>query len=128
MSKTDIIERELCCADDIAKNSMKEIVVKLDDTSAVKVLLIKCENELNEIEFSCLASKCTHYATPLALGVLYKRRLRCLADGACFNIKNGNIETQPGPDSLPCFNVYVDSKGMVHLKATRYSITSLFKL
>ena len=114
MSKTDIIERELCRADDFHNNTMKEIEVKLDDTSTFKVLLIKYDEE-----FSCVAPLCTQHSVPLSSGVLYKTRIRCMADGASYDIKTGNLDHYPGPDSLPFYEVKVDSNGMVQLKATR---------
>ncbi len=114
MSKSDIIERQLCRADDIHNNSMKEIEVKVDDTSTVKVLLIKQDDE-----FSCVGSLCTQHSVPLISGVLYKSRIRCMADGASYDIKTGNLDHYPGPDSLPFYEVKVDSNGMVQLKATK---------
>jgi len=124
MSKSDIIERQLCRLEDIANNSMREIQVKIDETSTpVKVLLIRYADEL-----SCLASKYSNHSVPLSQGVLYKQRLRCRADGTCYDIKTGNVEDYPGLDSLPCFNVSVDSKGMVILKATRQELETTKRL
>jgi len=103
---------------------MREIQIKIDEASApVKVLLIKYADQL-----SCLASKCTQHSAPLSQGVLYKERLRCMADGTCFNVKTGDVEDYPGPDSLPSFNVSVDTKGMVNLKATRQELEATKRL
>lgn len=113
MSKNEIIERELCAAEDMPNNSMKDIEIKLDDTSTVKVLLIKSDNQ-----FSCLSSLCSHYSVPLSIGVLHKGRLRCMAHGACFDAKTGDIEDYPGINCLPKFNVF-QRKGLVYIKATR---------
>lgn len=123
MSKSDIIDFALCRSDEIPNNSMKEIEVKLDGSSSVKVLLIKYEDQ-----FSCLASKCTQHSVPLSHGVLYKGRLRCKADGSCYDVKTGNIEDYPGPDSLTCYDVTVDTKGMVNLKTTRQELETAKRL
>ena len=110
-----MIERELCGSDEMANNTMREFAIKLDDATSVTVLLIKYENA-----FSCLASRCTHYSVPLSMGVLHNGRLRCMAHGASFDVKTGDIEDYPGPDCLPSYPVYVNhSTGMVHLKALR---------
>jgi nitrite reductase/ring-hydroxylating ferredoxin subunit len=69
--QNEIIERELCRADEMNNNTMKEFEINIDAETSVKVLLIKYENE-----FSCLASKCTHYSVPLSMGVLHNGRLR----------------------------------------------------
>lgn len=123
MSKSDIIERDLCPAADVQNNTMKEIEVKIDENSSVKVLLINYEDE-----FSCLGSKSTHYGTPLINGVLYKDRIRCMTDGTCFNVITGNIADYPGPDCLPKFKVFVDNNGMVKLSATRQELESTARL
>lgn len=113
MSKHEIIERVLCGAEEIPNNSMKDIEIKLDETSTAKVLLIKSDNQL-----SCLSALCSHYSVPLSLGVLYKGRLRCMAHGACFDVKTGDIEDYPGINCLPKFNIFL-REGFVYIKATR---------
>jgi nitrite reductase/ring-hydroxylating ferredoxin subunit len=101
-NENDIIERELCSANDMGNNSMKEFEIEINADVKVKVLLIKYDNE-----FSCVASKCTHYSVPLSMGVLHNGRLRCMAHGACFDVKTGDIEDYPGPDCLPTYNVLI---------------------
>lgn len=83
---SDDIDYELCDANDLENNTMKEYEVKLPDGASYKVLLVKSENK-----FSCVYSKCTHYDVPLAIGVLNKGRIRCMAHGTCFNLQ-GDIE------------------------------------
>lgn len=39
------------------------------------------------------------------LGTLVGDRVRCPFHGACFNVRNGDIEDYPGLDSLPCYKV-----------------------
>lgn len=38
-------------------------------------------------------------------GTLVGDRVRCPFHGACFNVRNGDIEDYPGLDSLPCYKV-----------------------
>lgn len=115
---SDLIEQKLCGVDDLANNDMKQFDVKLDESKTVQVLLIRYENE-----FSCLAARCTHYSVPLKMGVLKNGRIRCMAHGACFDVKTGDIEDFPGPDCLPKFDVYVKDN-IVHLKATKDELQS----
>lgn len=115
---SDLIEQKLCRVDDLANNDMKQFDVKLDENKTVQVLLIRYENE-----FSCLAARCTHYSIPLEMGVLKNGRIRCMAHGACFDVKTGDIEDFPGPDCLPKFDVYVKDN-IVHLKATKDELQS----
>ena len=99
---SDLVDQKLCGIDDIANNAMKEFDIAIDASRTVQVLLIKHENE-----FSCLAARCTHYSVPLRMGVLTNGRVRCMAHGACFDVRTGDIEDFPGPDCLPKFGVYV---------------------
>ena len=61
-------------------------------------------------QFSAIGHKCTHYGAPLVKGYLGSGRVRCPWHGACFNIKNGDIEEFPGLDNIPCFQV----RGVLH--------------
>ncbi|XP_009875245.1 PREDICTED: apoptosis-inducing factor 3-like, partial [Apaloderma vittatum] len=77
----------------------------------------------NKLEFSALGSKCPHYGAPLSKGVLRGQRLRCPWHGACFNIKNGDIEEYPSLDCLPCFKVTVE-EGKVFVTAKKKDLES----
>ncbi|XP_043526105.1 apoptosis-inducing factor 3-like isoform X1 [Frieseomelitta varia] len=109
--KYDYIEDVVCKETDIKENEMK--LLPLGETGA-KVLLIKQKGELHAI-----GTKCTHYGALLHTGALGDGRVRCPWHGACFNIKTGDIEDYPGLDSLPCFQVNVDSSGLVRVKGKR---------
>ena len=65
-----------------------------------KVLLVHQNGE-----FSAVGHKCTHYGAPLVKGYLGEGRVRCPWHGACFNVRNGDIEEFPGLDGIPCFQV-----------------------
>ena len=70
------------------------------DIGDSKALLVRQNGE-----FSAIGHKCTHYGAPLVKGCLGNGRVRCPWHGACFNLKNGDIEEFPGLDSVPCFEV-----------------------
>lgn len=89
---------ELVCQEgDLKDGEMR--VVTVGDT---KVLLVRTQGQ-----YSAIGSQCSHYNAPLIKGVLLGDRVRCPFHGACFNVKNGDIEDYPGLDSLPCYKVTV---------------------
>lgn len=110
----EIVEGVVCKEEDINENEMK--LLPLGDEG--KILLIKQKGELHAI-----GTKCTHYGALLHTGALGEGRVRCPWHGACFNIKNGDIEDYPGLDSLPCYKVTVDN-GQVKVQAKRKDLTS----
>jgi apoptosis-inducing factor 3 len=117
MSSNIIVDQPLCHVNDIENEDMKSIDVTLyvneeGDAVSRKVILVKHKNE-----FYCIGDKCSHFQLPLINGVLYNGRLRCFAHGAAFDVKTGDIEDYPGPDCLPKYNTYIDTKtNMVHIK------------
>uniref|UniRef100_A0A3Q4H9V6 Apoptosis inducing factor mitochondria associated 4 n=1 Tax=Neolamprologus brichardi TaxID=32507 RepID=A0A3Q4H9V6_NEOBR len=74
---------------------MKEVTV-----GDQKVLLVRSEGQ-----YSAVGGTCSHYGAPLIKGTLVGDRVRCPFHGACFNVRNGDIEDYPGLDSLPCYKV-----------------------
>lgn len=98
---------------------MKEVTV-----GDQKVLLVRSEGQ-----YSAVGGRCSHYGAPLIKGkalsyvsaiylshflscmlsvnsgTLVGDRVRCPFHGACFNVRNGDIEEYPGLDSLPCYKV-----------------------
>ncbi|XP_043794626.1 apoptosis-inducing factor 3-like isoform X2 [Apis laboriosa] len=109
--KYDYIEDVVCMETDIRENEMKLLPL---GQNGGKILLIKQKGQIHAI-----GTKCTHYGALLHTGALGDGRIRCPWHGACFNIKTGDIEDYPGLDSLPCFQVNVDTSGFVHVKANR---------
>ncbi|XP_037939783.1 apoptosis-inducing factor 3-like [Teleopsis dalmanni] len=109
----------LCNQADIQENEMKVF----DFNEDTKVLLIKQNGEL-----SAVGNKCSHYGAPLHTGVLGQGHVRCPWHGACFNIKTGDIEDFPGLDSLPCFNVQVETTGEVKVRAKKVDLTESKRL
>ncbi len=77
-----------------------------------KVLLFKEKGEI-----FATGSKCGHYNAPLASGAFCNGRVRCPWHGACFNIRTGEIEDFPGPDSIASYKVDV-KQGRVFLLAS----------
>ncbi|XP_033207120.1 apoptosis-inducing factor 3 isoform X2 [Belonocnema kinseyi] len=109
--KNDYIEEVVCNEEDIKENEMK--ILSLGEDGG-KILLIKQKGELHAI-----GTKCTHYGALLHTGALGEGRVRCPWHGACFSIKTGDIEDYPGLDSLPCYQVKVNDKGHVRVRAQR---------
>lgn len=93
----DYIEGVVCREDELKDNEMKTLPL---GESGGRVLLIKQKGQIHAI-----GTKCTHYGAPLETGALGDGRVKCPWHGACFNIKNGDIEDFPGLDSLPCYKV-----------------------
>ncbi|CAF0960967.1 unnamed protein product [Brachionus calyciflorus] len=122
MSETKL-EFRLCNQNDLKNDSMKEYEIDLGDDQKTKVLLIR-QNDA----FYSLAPKCSHYQVPLVNGVVLKDRLRCFAHGACFNIKTGDIEDYPGPDCIPKYEVFLDEKNDVFIRATKEELLTARKL
>ncbi|XP_024939599.1 apoptosis-inducing factor 3 isoform X2 [Cephus cinctus] len=109
--RADYVEGVVCNEKDINENEMK--MLPLGDDGG-KILLIKQKGELHAI-----GTKCTHYGALMHTGALGEGRVRCPWHGACFNIKTGDIEDYPGLDSLPCYQVTVNNKGLVNVRARR---------
>lgn len=110
----DYVEGFVCGEADIGENEMKSF-----ELDGGKVLLIKQKGQL-----SAIGNKCSHYGALLSTGALGDGRVRCPWHGACFNVLTGDIEDFPGQDSLPCFNVTVESGkviGVVYLLLNRTS-------
>lgn len=82
---------------DFNNGQMKKI-----DVGEESVLLVK-END----QFFAVGNKCSHYGAPLSNGAYCEGVVRCPWHGACFNVKNGDIEDYPGLDSLHKFEVKV---------------------
>jgi NADH dehydrogenase FAD-containing subunit/nitrite reductase/ring-hydroxylating ferredoxin subunit len=126
---TQVNYKLLNSVNELENNSMKEIEINLSvfgkelekfpdseslKSKIVKVLLVKQNNQ-----FYCIGSRCSHYGASLAMGVLYKDRVRCFLHGACFNIKTGDIEEYPGLNCNPKYDLIIDPKtNEVHLTTT----------
>ncbi|XP_073989012.1 apoptosis-inducing factor 3-like isoform X2 [Rhodnius prolixus] len=114
---TDAFVEDIVCQEsEIAENGMK--VCDLG-TDGGKVLLIKQNGVINAI-----GTKCSHYGAPLSSGALGNGRIRCPWHGACFNIKTGDIEDFPGLDSIPCYQVEIESGGGVKVRAKKSDLKS----
>lgn len=100
----EYVEAVVCNEADIKDNEMKQF--DLGDEG--KVLLVRQGGKLTAV-----GNKCTHYGAQLVNGALGDGRVRCPWHGACFNVTTGDIEDFPGLDSLPCYQVSVQSDGKV---------------
>ncbi|XP_077298492.1 apoptosis-inducing factor 3-like isoform X2 [Arctopsyche grandis] len=107
-STEEYVEGFVCMDADIKENEMKQFEL----TDYGKVLVVRQGGKLTAV-----GSKCTHYGAPLVSGALGQGRVRCPWHGACFNITTGDIEDFPGLDSLPCYQVSVETDGQVKVRA-----------
>lgn len=105
----DYVEKIVCEENEIAENEMKQYEIE----DGAKVLVVKQNGVI-----SAIGTKCSHYGALLTTGALSDGRIRCPWHGACFNIRNGDIEDFPGLDSIPCYNVQVE-EGKVRVRAKR---------
>ncbi|XP_069802371.1 apoptosis-inducing factor 3-like isoform X1 [Dendropsophus ebraccatus] len=113
MNGHEMITQELCKETDLQDGEMREFEVQ-----GQSVLLVR-----NNGVFSAVGNKCSHYGAPLSKGVLVGDRVRCPWHGACFNVRNGDIEEFPGLDSLPCFKVTVEN-GSVCIVTSKKALES----
>ncbi|XP_073421766.1 apoptosis-inducing factor 3-like isoform X1 [Dendrobates tinctorius] len=113
MNGNEMITQELCKDLDMKDGEMREFQVQ-----GQSILLVR-----NNGVFSAVGNKCSHYGAPLSKGVLVGDRVRCPWHGACFNVKNGDIEEFPGLDSLPCFKVKVEN-GSVCIVTSKMELES----
>ncbi|XP_044139812.1 apoptosis-inducing factor 3-like isoform X2 [Bufo gargarizans] len=113
MSGNEVITQELCKDFDMKDGEMREFEVQ-----GQSVLLVR-----NNGVFSAVGNKCSHYGAPLSKGVLVGDRVRCPWHGACFNVRNGDIEEFPGLDSLPCFKITVEN-GSVYIVTSKKALES----
>lgn len=99
--------------DDLVEGIPKS--VQLDKDSSA--LVIKHSDGL----ISAVGNKCTHYGAPLIKGSYSpcEQKLRCPWHGACFDAITGDIEDFPGLDSLPKYDVSVDTVGNVKITANK---------
>lgn len=107
--EADYVEKIVCEENEIGENEMKQFEIE----DGAKVLVVK-QNGI----ISAIGTKCSHYGALLSTGALSDGRIRCPWHGACFNIRNGDIEDFPGLDSIPCYNVQVE-QGKVRVRAKR---------
>lgn len=111
---TEKVEAVVCNADELKSGEMKEV-----DVGGVGTALLVREGE----NYYAIGPKCSHYGAPLAKGVLCNGRVRCPWHGACFNVKNGDIEEFPGLDSVPSYKVEV-ANGKVKIQADKASLSN----
>jgi NADPH-dependent 2,4-dienoyl-CoA reductase/sulfur reductase-like enzyme/nitrite reductase/ring-hydroxylating ferredoxin subunit len=106
----EFFEKTVCNESDLDDNEMNEI----DFGNNQKILLIKQKGK-----FYATGANCAHYGVPLIGSTLGEGRLRCQWHGACYNIATGDIEDFPGLDGIPCYQVDVDEKGNVKIRAKK---------
>jgi len=112
--ETEFVEAYACQVDDMKDGEMREVVI-----GEGKALLVRDRGE-----YSAIGPKCTHYGAPLVKGSLKNGHVRCPWHGACFNIKNGDIEDYPGLDCVPKHEVLIQDGDKVVIKATKSALAS----
>ncbi|KAK9499188.1 hypothetical protein O3M35_003685 [Rhynocoris fuscipes] len=110
----NFVEAVVCQESEIQENGMKVCEFGRD-----QVLLVKQKGVI-----SAVGTKCSHYGAPLINGALGDGRIRCPWHGACFNLKTGDIEDFPGLDSIPCYEVEIQSGGGVKVRANKRQLES----
>lgn len=85
---------------DMNIGEMKNIKVKDDE----EILLVRTKDK-----YYALAPNCTHYGAPLKDGVLSGESLVCPWHHACFSVKSGKVLEPPALDSLPQYEIIVDT-------------------
>ena len=97
---------------------VNEFVDKLQQfsVSETKILLSKGSDG----KFYATSHLCTHYKAPLAKAAFMEDRIVCQWHGACFNIKDGNIEDGPALDSLKSYPVK-EENGTIYVDISKES-------
>ncbi len=85
---------------DMNIGEMKNIKVNKDD----EILIVRTKDK-----YYAIAPHCTHYGAPLKDGVLSGDTLVCPWHHACFDVKNGKVLEPPALDSLPQYEIIVDT-------------------
>jgi NADPH-dependent 2,4-dienoyl-CoA reductase/sulfur reductase-like enzyme/nitrite reductase/ring-hydroxylating ferredoxin subunit len=81
---------------------VREGVPLLGHAGGEAVVLVRSEGDLFAV-----GATCTHYATPLAGGIVADGALRCPLHHACFDLRTGQAVRAPAFASLACYGVEV---------------------
>lgn len=91
------VEVLACKLNELAVGSMKEL-----ELNGRMILLSRSSDGV-----FATSHLCTHYGAPLIKGVINGNRVMCPWHGACFNLKQGDLEDSPGIDHLEHFDVKI---------------------
>ncbi len=86
-----------------AADDVREGVPLLGHTGGEAVVLVRSGGE-----FFAVGATCTHYAAPLAGGIVADGALRCPLHHSCFDLKTGEAVRSPAFASLACYRVEVE--------------------
>ena len=92
---------EIPFAGELADGEMK--VMKVGDGDTDKILISKVDGQVYAI-----GAFCSHFGVPLASGQLFGDKVICPAHAAAFNVTTGELENNPGYDSIPKYEVAFD--------------------
>eukprot|EP00835_Amoeboradix_gromovi_P002838 NODE_170_length_16226_cov_0.451169.p1 type:complete len:575 gc:universal NODE_170_length_16226_cov_0.451169:7229-5505(-) len=93
----------VCKVDEIV-DKLQQFTVE-SNGKETKILLAKASDG----KFYATSHLCTHYKAPLVKGAYMDDRVVCPWHGACFDIKNGNIEDAPALDALKSYPVKLEN-------------------
>jgi apoptosis-inducing factor 3 len=91
-------EVEIDFADSLGEGEMKELKVGAGDED--KVLVARYQGKIHSV-----GNYCSHFGAPLSTGLLFDDKVLCPWHGAGFNIVTGEIDSAPGLDGIPKFEV-----------------------
>jgi len=87
-------------AEGIASCSLVENVPMLGHAHGEAVILVRTSTGLRAV-----GANCSHYAGPLAQGLVVGETIRCPWHHACFDLRSGDALSAPALDALPCYEV-----------------------
>jgi len=89
---------EILEADSMQEGEMREL--KVGDGEKDKVLISKYKGQLYAI-----GAFCSHFGAPLVQGALFDDKVLCPWHSAGFSVVTGDIESAPGLDGVPKYEV-----------------------
>ena len=97
----------------VALDALREDQPLLGHVDDEAVLLVRHGAEIHAV-----SATCTHYAGPLAEGLVAGDTIRCPWHHACFSLRSGAVLNPPGLNPLRCWQVNVQD-GLVRVGDVR---------
>ena len=94
----ETIEVEIDFANDLKDGDMKELKVGPKDED--KILISRVQGKIHAV-----GNYCSHFGAPLSTGLLFDDKVLCPWHAASFSVVTGAVESAPGLNGLPKFEV-----------------------